>query len=99
MCEGKWRKAHGDQKEKEEKGTQNLGLVFSRSASRRIKGQEDIQSDVYAEKTKFLSGTPKLGMEPGPFRGTERDFGIMEKTFVALHGLLMFDHSAVPPCK
>lgn len=98
-CEGRRRKAHGDQKEKEEKGTQDLGLVFSWSASSRIKGQEDIHSDVCVEKTKFLPGSPKLCMEPDPFRGIKRDLGIMEKTFVVLHGLPVFDHSAVPPCK
>lgn len=98
-CEGRRRKAHGDHKEKEEKGTQDLGLVFSRPASRGIKGQEGIHSDVCVEKTEFLPGTPKLGMEPDPFRGIERDLGIMEKTFVVLHGLPVFDHSAVPPCK
>ena len=97
--EGRRRKAHGDHKEKEKKGTQDLGLVFSRPASRGIKGQEDIHSDVCVEKTKFLPGTPKLGMEPGSFRRIERDLGIMEKTFVVLHGLPVFDHSAVPPCK
>lgn len=76
-----------------------MRLVFSRSASRGIKGQEGIHSDVSVEKTKFLPGTPKFGMEPDSFRGIERDLGIMEKTFVVLHGLPVFDHSAVPPCK
>ena len=98
-CEGRRRKAHGDHKEKEEKGTQDLGLVFSRPASRGIKRQEEIHSDIYVEKTKFLPRTPKLGMEPDSFRGIERDLGITEKTFVVLHGLPVFDHSAEPPCK
>ena len=97
--EGRRRKAHGDQKEKEDERAQDLRLVFSGSASRGIKGQEDIHSDVYVEKTKFLPGAPKLGMEPDSFRGIERDLGIKEKTFVVLHGLPVFDHSAVPPCK
>lgn len=91
-------KAHGDQKEKEEKGTQDLGLIFSRSAGRRIKRQKDIHSDICVEKTKLLPGEPKFCMESGPFRRIERDLRIMEKTFVVLHGLPVFDHSAVPPC-
>ena len=97
--EGRRRKAHGDQKEKEDERAQDLGLVFSGSASRGIKGQEDIHGDISVEKTKFLPGDPKICMEPGSFRGIERDLGIMEKTFVVLHGLPVFDHSAEPPCK
>ena len=49
-CEGRRRKAHGDHKEKEEKGTQDLGLVFSRPASRGIKRQEDPHGDISVEK-------------------------------------------------
>lgn len=97
--EGWRRKPHGDHEEKENKGTQDLGLVFSRSAGRGIKGQEDIHSDVCVKKTKFLPGDSKFSMRPGPFRGIERDLGRMEKTFVVLHGLPVFDHSAEPPCK
>ena len=97
--EGRRRKAHGDQKEKEDERAQDLRLVFSGSASRGIKRQEEIHSDIYVEKTKFLPRTPKLGMEPDSFRGIERDLGITEKTFVVLHGLPVFYHSAEPPCK
>lgn len=97
--EGRRRKTHGDQKEKEDERAQDLGLVFSRSASSGIKGQDEIHGDICVEKTKFLPGDPKICMEPGSFRGIERDLGIMEKTFVVLHGLPVFDHSAEPPCK
>lgn len=41
----------------------------------------------------------KREQESVPFRRIKRNFGIVEKTFVVLHGLSMFDYSAVPPCK
>ena len=97
--EGRRRKVHGDQKEKEDERAQDLRLVFSGSASRGIKRQEDPHGDISVEKMEFLPGDPKVSMKPGPFRGIERDLGIKEKTFVVLHGLPVFYHSAEPPCK
>ncbi len=98
-CEGRRRKAHGDQKEKEEKGTQDLGLVFRRPADKRIKRQENFHSRIRVEELEFLPREPEVSMEPDPFGRIERSFGIGEKAAVIMHGLLMFDHSAVPPCK
>ena len=48
--EGRRRKAHGDQKEKEDERAQDLRLVFSGSASRGIKRQEDPHGDISVEK-------------------------------------------------
>lgn len=48
--EGRRRKAHGDQKEKEDERAQDLRLVFSGSASRGIKRQEDPHDDISVEK-------------------------------------------------
>lgn len=97
--EGRRSKVQGNQKEKEQKRTEDLGLVFGRPAGKRIKRQEDIHGRIRVEELEFLPREPEVSMEPDPFGRIERSFGIGEKAAVIMHGLPMFDHSAVPSCK
>lgn len=63
-----------------------------------IKGQKKIHCPVSVKKPELLSGNPEFRMKPLPFRRIEDSFGIVEKALVVVHGLPLFDHSAVPPC-
>ena len=99
MSKGRRGEAFGDQKEKEDEGAEDLRLIPGWSAGSGVKRQKEGHCDVGIKKQEFLPGIPKLGMEPGSLRRIERNFRIMEKTFVIQHGLPVFDHSAGPPCK
>ena len=99
MGKGRGSESLGYQKEKENKRAQDLRLVFGGSASMGVKRQENFHGFVRIEKLEFLPRFPKFRMETESFRRIKRNFRIMEKTFVVLHGLPVFDHSAVPPCK
>lgn len=98
-CKGRRGEAHREQKEEKDKREQDLGLVFGRPASMGIKGQEDFHSLIGIKEAELLPGFPEFGMEPDFFRRIKINFGKVEKTFVILHGLPVFDHSAEPPCK
>lgn len=99
MGKGRRSEALGNQKEKKDKRAQNLRLILSRSAGMGVKRQENFHGIVSVKDEKLLPRFPKLGMKPEPFGRIKRNFRITEKTFVILHGLPVFDHSAVPPCK
>lgn len=95
---GKRSKAHGKEEEKKDKRPEDLWLVECGSAVGWIKRGEKVHGRVGIEKFKLLVGDPELGMEPGSFGRIERSLGMDEKTMVIVHGLPVFDHSAVPPC-
>ncbi len=97
-CKGRRDKAFGKEKEKKDKGTQNLGLVFGRSSDGRVKRQKEFHSLIGIKKAEFLPGFPEFGMEPGSFGRIKGNHEIVEKTLVFMCGLPVFDHSAVPPC-
>lgn len=99
MGKGRWCETLGNQKEKEDKRAQDLRLVLSGSAGMGVKRQEKFHGSVCIKEQEFLPWFPKFRMEPDSFGRIKRNFRIMEKTFVILHGLPVFDHSAIPPCK